>query len=1139
MNIMKSKISTLLFTLLVFAYTSSWAQFIGPGSNWYFGNHAGLTWCTLQANGDPMYLMDGAINTTEGVATISDSQCNLLFYSDGIVVWDKLHQPMYNSTATSPGGTLTGDPSSTQSGVIIPKPQDPSTYYIFTVDDNLQVGGLAYSRIDMSANGGLGDVALAEKNIPIFNPSTERIAAVNHANGTDIWVITHQWNNNQFNAYLVTFATGVNLTNPAISTIGFVNTGGSTYCRGYMKASPGGGMLAVGIEGADLYELYEFDNSTGQLSNYIPLNYPSNDDCYGVEFSVDEHYLYGSERWGTDLHQWDVSVYNAATIQASHQLVAVLGSANGGALQLAPDQKIYLARNSTKYVGRINEPSMAGAACAYVDQAVLLGPDVANAKGCKEGLPTFIATFFNEAKFTFKTTCHTDTVFFYIPNPQGLDTAYWNFNYPSTNPAYHYQGTSDTVYFIYSAGGVYTVELITERDNDFDTVYADVPFAQMPYVNLGPDVTLCDNEVLTYDLSYNNINALDGICDFLWEAQLYSQTFYDSTATYLIDKPGTYSVDVYGDSICGMVSDEIHVEYNNMVASLGVDITTGLCVGDNQVLDATYANTTYGSSTYSWSTGSIMPTITVYTTGIYSVTINNGLCTDIDSIYVQFDSPLVVPLGPDRNLCDGSLMTLNAGNAGANYAWSTGMVSQIIEVNVPGIYSVTISNDCGFLIDTLVLTPLDVPTVDLGPDITICDGSPGMLDATTPNNPTYLWSTGQMLNQIAIFSGGTYTVTVTNECGPGEDEIFVYADQELTNLNLGADTAVCSGYVLDCGYPNVEYYWSNNATTQSIVVTQSDDYGVDITNACGTYSDFIHIDIIEMNVDLGGDQVFCPGFSLTLDAMNPGSVYNWSNGAMTQTTEITQPGLVSVEVTNICETNSDTIYVSEYDMNLDLGNDTSLCSPATLTLDAEHPGATYSWSNGAISQTIEVVQSGLYELTVSHFCGDLIDAIDIAVNPTPVVNFGTDTIVTASNDLPITLNPNVTGTSYQWSDGSSNATASALEFGTYSVTVTNEFGCKGIGSVVVTYRIGVDEISLSDQVSLYPNPVQNKLYISLNDLRVEEIRIYSSIGSFISQITNIENTVEVNTQNLSEGIYFVKMLTNENELIIKSFSVIK
>lgn len=1133
---MKSKISTLLFTFLLFASTISWGQFLGEGSNWYFGGYAGCTWVQLQPNGDPMYLMNGALTTNEGVATISDGNGVLLFYTDGIKVWNALHQVMPNSLASSAGGTLTGNSSSTQSGVIVPKPLDANTYYIFSVDANLGSGGLAYSRVDMLANSGTGDVALAEKNVPLFNPSTEKITAVSHSNGLDIWVITHTWQSNQFNVYKVTSA-GVQLTTPVISNIGSTHTGGSDWTRGYMKASPSGTMVCLGIEGADFWELFQFNNATGQLSNPVNLAYTENNDCYGVEFSADEHFLYGSERWGLELNQWDVSSYVPATITASRQIVATLGSLNGGSLQLAPDQKIYLARDGTKYLGRINEPTLAGTLCAYVDNAVLLGPDLATAKDSNEGLPTFIATFFQPAQFTFTTDCENDTVFFFIPNPAGLDNAYWNFDYPTTNPSFHYTSNADTIYFIYPAGGVYTVELITQRDNLYDTVYADVYFSQLPEVNLGPDVTLCDNEILTFDLSYNNVFAIDGIADYFWEAALATQTFYDSTATYLIDKPGTYTATVYVDSICGSVSDVLNVEYNNMVASLGVNITTGLCVGNMQVLDATYSNTTYGPSQYTWSTGSHQPTINVYSTGTYAVTIVNGLCTDVDSIYVQFDNPLVVPLGADKNLCDGSLLTLNAQNPGANYAWSTGMLTQTIEVDLPGAYSVTITNDCGVLIDTIILSPLDIPAVDIGPDITICEGSPGILDATVPNC-TYVWSNGQMLNQIAVTSGGSYSVTVSNECGDNFDDVYVYADQELLNLDIGNDTAVCSGFVLDCGYPNMEYYWSNNQSTQQIVITQSDDYGVDITNACGTYSDFIHIDVIEMDVDLGGDKVLCPGSSLELDALNPGSVYLWSNGFNTQTTEITAPGVYWVQVSNICETQTDSIYVSEYDMNLDLGNDTAFCANGSIILDAQHPGATYSWSTGATTQTIQAIQTGLYALTVSHFCGNLTDAIDVVVNPSPVVNFSADTMYIAGG-VPIVLDPNATGISYEWSTGTTDSTYTASVPGTYIVTVTNEFGCTGTDKVVVMYRVGVDEVSIADQILLYPNPVQNKLYIAMDNLRIEEIRIYSSIGSLISQVTDIDGMVEVDTQYLSEGIYFVKILTKDNELAIKSFSVIR
>ncbi|MCF8295770.1 MAG: hypothetical protein K9I34_06865, partial [Bacteroidales bacterium] len=78
----------------------------GAGGIWYFGSYAGLNFCT----GTPIPLTNGALSTSEGCATICDPNCNLLFYTDGITVWNANHMPMANSTASSLGGALHGDP---------------------------------------------------------------------------------------------------------------------------------------------------------------------------------------------------------------------------------------------------------------------------------------------------------------------------------------------------------------------------------------------------------------------------------------------------------------------------------------------------------------------------------------------------------------------------------------------------------------------------------------------------------------------------------------------------------------------------------------------------------------------------------------------------------------------------------------------------------------------------------------------------------------------------------------------------------------------------------------------------------------------------------------------------------------------
>ena len=190
-------------------------------SKWYFGINAGLDFST----GNPIALTNGELVTDEGCATISENNGDLLFYTDGITVWDKQHNIMPNGTG------LTGDSSSTQSAIIVPKPGDVSIFYIFTVDDLAGPNGLRYSEVNMTLNGGNGDIT-NQKNIELNAFTTEKISAVKHANGIDFWVVTHDWNNNNFLSYQVTTA-GVNIV-PVISSVGEEHGDNGLDSKGYL-----------------------------------------------------------------------------------------------------------------------------------------------------------------------------------------------------------------------------------------------------------------------------------------------------------------------------------------------------------------------------------------------------------------------------------------------------------------------------------------------------------------------------------------------------------------------------------------------------------------------------------------------------------------------------------------------------------------------------------------------------------------------------------------------------------------------------------------------------------------------------------------------------------------------------------------
>ncbi len=162
-------------------------------------------------------------------------------------------------------------------------------------------------------------------------------------------------------------------------------------------------------------------------------------------------------------------------------------------------------------------------------------------------------------------------------------------------------------------------------------------------------------------------------------------------------------------------------------------------------------------ATYLWSTGATTQTIVVNSAGTYSVQVTQGGCTGNDAINITVNPSPVVNLGPDATICAGSSITLDAGNAGATYLWSTGATTQTILVNTAGTYSVQVTQGGCTGNDAINIAVNPLPVVNLGPDATICAGSSITLDAGNLG-ATYLWSTGATTQTIVVNSAGTYSV---------------------------------------------------------------------------------------------------------------------------------------------------------------------------------------------------------------------------------------------------------------------------------------------------------------------------------------------------------------------------------------------
>jgi hypothetical protein len=303
---MKKYLLTLSFSIFLF---SAFAQ-NHSADKWYFGTLAGIDF----TSGTATAISGGQVNTPEGSASICNASTGaLLFYTDGLTVWDKNHTVMPNGTG------LLGASSSTQAALIAPQPGSSSLYYVFTTDEIGGPNGLRYSIVDMSQNGGLGDVTT--KNVLLLQNVTEKLSAVQEAPNGDFWILAHQWGNNNFYSYRLT---AFGIAPPVISSTGIVHDSSiiqNTY--GQMKFNGCGTKLVCAIGYKDTIQVFDFDVTSGAVSN--PFTIAMADHVYGVEFSPDGSKLYAG-MYGSlqTLFQYDLSLSSGAAILGSKTPLSII-----------------------------------------------------------------------------------------------------------------------------------------------------------------------------------------------------------------------------------------------------------------------------------------------------------------------------------------------------------------------------------------------------------------------------------------------------------------------------------------------------------------------------------------------------------------------------------------------------------------------------------------------------------------------------------------------------------------------------------------------------------------------------------------------------------------------------------------------
>lgn len=792
----------------------SFAQ--GEANIWYFGNHAGLDF----NSGNPVALTNGQLITSEGCATISDTSGNLLFYTDGITVWNRNHAVMQN------GAGLMGHDSTTQSATIVPLPGSATLYYVFTLDHQVNPNGFRYSVLDLSLDGGLGGVTSA-KNVLVYTPSDEKISIVKHANNTDYWIVTHGWNNNSFFSYLLT-STGLSPA-PVVSNVGTVVSGSYENVWGYMKISPDGSKLAIAHMPLNL-ELMDFNINTGVVSNARILL--SNQPTYGVEFSPDSQLLYISVTYPSPYKIIQYNL-NASNVVGSAQVLSH-PTLVPTALQLGPDKKIYVAEFNTNKLAVINNPNNVGVGCNLQWDAIDL-----SGRTVKLGLPSFVSSFF-DSSFTVDNLCLGSLTQFNANSTVPLNSVSWDFGDGSPlssemNPTHQYSVASD-----------YTVTLTATSANGTQTKSKTITISDVPVLaNSIPNQLLCGNTTLSYDLSQfttillgtqsandfgvayfssatdasNHINVLPVNYNLVSGINMIYAKVYNlsNNDCYALT---SFSISLFNTPIANIPQDVFICDdvANDGLATFDLQNVKTAVLGNQN--SSTYnvsfhltqndADSNIGPLALSYQNISNPQTIyvraennqntscfatTSFQIGLYSRPIIANQPNNLYACDIGNDGTELFNLGQQTSVILGAQSTTDfevtyhitqndatTGNNALPNNYANAVTPQTIYVRVVN----RLSNLC-YDTASFQLILKEYPNLFMVDTYSICEGNPIVI--TVPSNYSdYSWTTGSLTSSSIITAAGNYSVTVIEDYGA--IQCSTAKDFEVYNSNVATITDI-------------------------------------------------------------------------------------------------------------------------------------------------------------------------------------------------------------------------------------------------------------------------------------------------------------------------------------------------------------
>lgn len=661
-----------------------------------------------------------------------------------------------------------------------------------------------------------------------------------------------------------------------------------------------------------------------------------------------------------------------------------------------------------------------------------------------------------------------------------------------------------------NAIGTYTLRVTNATNGCTNTAATTVTGTAAPVLNTTSGAITCVAPTLTLAATTNASNPA-----FSWTGP---NGFTSNVQSPVVNIAGAYNLQVT-DAVTGCTSTATSaVAANNSLPGAGATGGALTCVVNSVTLVATTADT---NAVFAW-TGpnnfnSAIQNPVVNTEGTYSLVVTNPLngCSSTATAPVALNNAApgsAIATAGNLN-CNNAQVQLDgtASSQGSNFTYNwTSANGNIVSgantltpvVNMPGTYLLHVSNTqngCTATANTNIIQNQAVAASIANQSNVSCNGALNgtATAASIGGNGTYnyLWSNGGNVATISNLAAGTYQLVVTDGEGCTAATAVTIAQPELLNANASA-TAQSANGVNDGsanatpigGTAGYNYLWNNAATTATINGLAPGTYTVTVTdqNTCtsvqsvsvNAFNCTLAASVAAVNVTCFGANNGIANVNLT-GAANP-VTYQWNNGATTASVSNLSAGTYTVNVIdgNNCPAILNATIVEPVALSANAtANAETFAGANNGTASANPVGGnapfTYSWNNGATTQSISGLAPGTYTVAVTDGNGcstqqtTIVNAFACAVSAQPVV-LNASCAGISNGTVALVLNNGAAPYNYIWSNGSTAATQVNLTAGTYSATVTDANGCEISATATVAEPLPFTPVSVAVQNPVCP-----------------------------------------------------------------------